>query len=97
MSTLPRLNLRKITVLFELHDGHRVEGTLTVQGKGTRFSDHVSHRDREFFALEGVTITTPHDSSGPLRVPFLMLARRYVRMMTPLDEGSASAEPENRH
>lgn len=66
-------------------DRYRIEGNLTLPREGyrSRLSDYVNQRDRDFFAFQEATLT-PLSGDGDARtVPFLMVARRHVVMVTP--------------
>jgi hypothetical protein len=66
-------------------DRYRIEGKLTLPREGyrSRLSDYVNQRDRDFFAFQDATLT-PLSGDGEARVvPFLMVARRHVVMVTP--------------
>ncbi len=66
-------------------DRYRIEGKLTLPREGyrSRLSDYVNQRDRDFFAFQDATMT-PLSGDGEARVvPFLMVARRHVVMVTP--------------
>ena len=70
-------------------DRYRIEGKLTLPREGyrSRLSDYVNQRDRDFFAFQDATLT-PLSGDGETRVvPFLMIARRHVVMVTP-DSGA---------
>jgi hypothetical protein len=72
-------------------DRYRIEGKLTLPREGyrSRLSDYVNQRDRDFFAFQDATLT-PLSGDGESRVvPFLMVARRHVVMVTP-DSGAGS-------
>ena len=73
-------------------DRYRIEGKLTLPREGyrSRLSDYVNQRDRDFFAFQDATLT-PLEGGGRSRVvPFLMVARRHVVMVTP-DNGAADS------
>ena len=79
------MELRHESVVLET-DRYRIEGKLTLPREGyrSRLSDYVNQRDREFFSLSDATVSTidaPPDHSE--QVPFLMVARQHVRMVTP--------------
>ena len=66
-------------------DRYRIEGKLTLPREGyrSRLSDYVNQRDRDFFAFSEATMT-PLSGEGEARVvPFLMVARRHVVLVTP--------------
>jgi hypothetical protein len=66
-------------------DRYRIEGKLTLPREGyrSRLSDYVNQRDRDFFAFQDVTLTPLSGDGEPRVVPFLMVARRHVVMVTP--------------
>lgn len=65
-------------------DRYRIEGNLTLPREGyrSRLSDYVNQRDRDFFAFQDATMT-PLSGGDARSVPFLMVARRHVVMVTP--------------
>ena len=67
-------------------DRYRIEGKLTLPREGyrSRLSDYVNQRDRDFFAFSDATMT-PLDGGDVQSVPFLMVARRHVVLVRPLD------------
>ena len=71
------------TVIVET-DRYRIEGKLTLPREGyrSRLSDYVNQRDRNFFAFSDATMT-PLSGGDPQTVPFLMVARRHVVLVTP--------------
>jgi hypothetical protein len=75
------------TVIVET-DRYRIEGKLTLPREGyrSRLSDYVNQRDRDFFAFQDATLT-PLSGGESRQVPFLMVARRHVVMVTP-DSGT---------
>jgi len=66
-------------------DRYRIEGNLTLPREGyrSRLSDYVNQRDRDFFAFQDATLTPLSGDGDPRTVPFLMVARRHVVMVTP--------------
>ncbi len=72
-------------------DRYRIQGKLTLPREGyrSRLSDYVNQRDRDFFAFQDATLTPLSGDGEPRVVPFLMLARRHVVMVTP-DSGESS-------
>jgi hypothetical protein len=98
------VDLRHEHIVLET-DRYRVEGNLTLPGEGfrSRLSDFVNQRDREFLSIQDAVITTLDAPHSEERVPFVMVGRRHVRVMTPLDPaaqqeaagaGSGPATPE---
>ena len=71
------------TVIVET-DRYRIEGKLTLPREGyrSRLSDYVNQRDRDFFAFSEATMT-PLSGGDAETVPFLMVARRHVVLVTP--------------
>jgi Family of unknown function (DUF6812) len=66
-------------------DRWRIEGHLTLPREGyrSRLSDFVNQRDREFFSIQDATLTAldaPHEVQ---QLPFLMIARRHIRLIAP--------------
>ena len=78
------------TVIVET-DRYRIEGQLTLPREGyrSRLSDYVNQRDRDFFALSDATMTPVSGDGQAQAVPFVMVARRHVVLVTPGD-GEAS-------
>ena len=66
-------------------DRYRIEGKLTLPREGyrSRLSDYVNQRDRDFFAFQDATMT-PLSGGDAQTVPFLMVARRHVVLVTPV-------------
>lgn len=64
---------------------YRIEGNLTLPREGyrSRLSDYVNQRDREFFSIQDARVTTFDSPEEPVRVPFLMVARRHIVLVTP--------------
>ena len=73
------------TVIVET-DRYRIEGKLTLPREGyrSRLSDYVNQRDRDFFALSDATMTPLAGDGAGQTVPFLMVARRHVVLVTPI-------------
>ena len=71
------------TVIVET-DRYRIEGKLTLPREGyrSRLSDYVNQRDRDFFAFSDATMT-PLSGGEAQAVPFVMVARRHVVLVTP--------------
>jgi len=71
-------------------DRYRIEGKLTLPREGyrSRLSDYVNQRDRDFFAFQDATMT-PLSGGDGRTVPFPMVARRHVVLVTPV--GGADA------
>ncbi len=63
---------------------YRIEGKLTLPSEGyrSRLSDYVNQRDREFFAVNDATLTALDAPDHVEQVPFIMVARRHIRLVT---------------
>ena len=73
-------------------DRYRIEGKLTLPREGyrSRLSDYVNQRDRDFFAFSEATVT-PLDGGRSRQIPFLMVARSHVALVTPGEERGGEA------
>ena len=83
--TVAAVDLRHEPVTLET-DRYRIEGLLTLPREGyrSRLSDFVNQRDREFFSISNAkisTLDTPPDQT--MEVPFIMVARHHVHLVTP--------------
>jgi hypothetical protein len=58
-----------------------VEGDVTVPRRGARLSDFLAQSDRDFITVANARITLLGGDAED--VPFAMLARRFVKMVTP--------------
>jgi len=78
------------TVIVET-DRYRIEGKLTLPREGyrSRLSDYVNQRDRDFFAFSDATMTPLAGDGAAQSVPFLMVARRHVVLVTPGSGGDS--------
>jgi hypothetical protein len=76
------MDLREEQVVLET-DRYRIVGTLTLPREGyrSRLSDYVNQRDREFFAVSDVTITSLDDTESTRKAAFIMVARRHVTLV----------------
>src|SRR5438105_3211906 len=82
-SRIPRaLDLRHEDIILET-DRYRIEGKLTLPREGyrSRLSDYLNQRDREFFAINDVTVTALDAPEVTRHASFLMVARRHVRLV----------------
>jgi hypothetical protein len=68
---------------------YRVEGKLTLPREGyrSRLSDHLNRRDQEFFTLVDVQLTRLDGGGQDWATPVLMLARRHIRLIVPVEGG----------
>ena len=64
---------------------YRIEGELTLPREGyrSRLSDYVNQRDRDFFAVNDAKITSLDRPEEIQEVPFVMVARAHVLLLTP--------------
>jgi hypothetical protein len=81
------MDLRQEHVVLET-DRYRVEGKLTLPKEGyrSRLSDHLNRRDQEFLSVVDAKLTSLDGSGYTWSAPFLMLARRHVRLIIPAPE-----------
>ena len=79
------MDLRHEQVILET-ERYRIEGNLTLPREGyrSRLSDYVNQRDREFLALQDVTVTALDKRDQVEHISFLMVARRHIRLVTPM-------------
>lgn len=77
-------------VIFHLDDGSTVDGHITIPRRGMRMSDYLSGSEREFINVAEATLTLA-DGGGSEYSPFIMIARKSIRMIKPgpRDEGEA--------
>jgi hypothetical protein len=87
------VDLRHEAIVLET-DRYRIEGKLTLPREGyrSRLSDYVNQRDREFFAINEVTLTALDAPDQVRSASFVMVARRHVRMVTLAAEESFDAD-----
>jgi hypothetical protein len=80
------LDLRLEQIILET-DRWRIEGQLTLPAEGyrSRLSDYVNQRDREFFSIQDATLTSLDHADNVQQMPFLMVARRHIRLIAPGD------------
>lgn len=78
---------RKERVVVET-DRYRVEGMMTLPKEGyrSRVSDHVNRRDTEFFTMVDCELVALDGSGREWRAPVLMLARRHIRLIVPVED-----------
>ncbi len=69
---------------------YRVEGKLTLPREGyrSRLSDHLNRRDHEFFTVVDAQLTRLDGTGQDWTAPVLMLARRHIRLIVPVGEGT---------
>ena len=79
------MDLRREQVVVEI-ERYRIQGALHLPAEGyrSRLSDYMNQRETEFLPMTDCTITTL-DNEQERSVPFLLVARRHVRLIAPLD------------
>lgn len=79
------MDLRREQVVVEI-ERYRIEGSLHLPAEGyrSRLSDYMNQREAEFLPMTDCTITTL-ETAHERAVPFLLVARRHVRMIAPVD------------
>jgi hypothetical protein len=79
------VDLRKQQVIVEI-ERYRIEGALHLPAEGyrSRLSDYMNQREAEFLPMTDCTITTL-ETEQARTVPFLLVARRHVRLIGPVD------------
>jgi hypothetical protein len=79
------VDLRREQVVVEV-ERYRIQGALHLPAEGyrSRLSDYMNQRETEFLPMTECTITTV-DSGQEQEVPFLLVARRHVRLISPVD------------
>lgn len=80
-----RVDLRREKVVVEI-ERYRIEGALHLPAEGyrSRLSDYMNQREAEFLPMTDCTVTTV-ETATERQVPFLLVARRHVRMIAPAD------------
>ena len=79
------MDLRREQVVVEI-ERYRIEGSLHLPAEGyrSRLSDYMNQREAEFLPMTECTITTL-ETEQARKVPFLLVARRHVRLIAPVD------------
>jgi hypothetical protein len=79
------VDLRREQVIVEI-ERYRIEGALHLPAEGyrSRLSDYMNQREAEFLPMTDCKISAL-ESGNARSVPFLLVARRHVRMIAPLD------------
>jgi len=79
------VELRREQVIVEI-ERYRVQGALHLPAEGyrSRLSDYMNQREAEFLPMTDCTVTTL-ETDQVREVPFLLVARRHVRMIGPVD------------
>jgi len=68
-------------------DRYRIEGVLTLPAEGfrSRLSEYVNQDDRDFFSIEEAAVTPLDGSREAQQVGFMLVGRRHVRLVLPLE------------
>jgi hypothetical protein len=79
------VDLRKEQVVVEI-ERYRIQGALHLPAEGyrSRLSDYMNQREAEFLPMTDCTITTL-ETNQERSVPFMLVARRHVRLIAPTD------------
>jgi hypothetical protein len=79
------VDLRREQVVVEI-ERYRIQGALHLPAEGyrSRLSDYMNQRETEFLPMTDCTITTL-DTGQARELPFLLVARRHVRLISPID------------
>jgi hypothetical protein len=79
------VDLRREQVVVEI-ERYRIQGALHLPAEGyrSRLSDYMNQRETEFLPMTDCTITTL-DTGLERELPFLLVARRHVRLISPID------------
>jgi hypothetical protein len=79
------VDLRREQVVVEI-ERYRIQGALHLPAEGyrSRLSDYMNQREAEFLPMTDCTITVL-DGEQERTVPFLLVARRHVRLIAPVD------------
>jgi len=79
------VELRREQVVVEV-EHYRIEGSLHLPAEGyrSRLSDYMNQRETEFLPMTDCTITTL-ETGDERTLPFDLVARRHVRLISPVD------------
>jgi len=82
------VDLRREQVVVEI-ERYRIQGALHLPAEGyrSRLSDYMNQREAEFLPMTDCTITTL-DTGDAHDLPFMLVARRHVRLIAPVDAAS---------
>jgi hypothetical protein len=80
-----RVDLRREQVVVEI-ERYRIQGALHLPAEGyrSRLSDYMNQREAEFLPMTDCQIETV-ETGQSRAVPFLLVARRHVRMISPVE------------
>jgi hypothetical protein len=79
------VDLRREQVIVEI-ERYRIQGALHLPAEGyrSRLSDYMNQREAEFLPMTDCTLTEL-ESDQERTVPFLLVARGHVRLISPVD------------
>jgi hypothetical protein len=79
------VDLRREQVVVEI-EHYRIQGSLHLPAEGyrSRLSDYMNQREAEFLPMTDCVITTL-ETEQERELPFVLVARRHVRLIAPLD------------
>jgi hypothetical protein len=79
------VDLRREHVVVEI-ERYRIQGALHLPAEGyrSRLSDYMNQREAEFLPMTDCKITTL-ETQQERTVPFMLVARRHVRLIAPVD------------
>ncbi|MFL5894468.1 MAG: hypothetical protein ACJ76Z_05075 [Thermoleophilaceae bacterium] len=79
------MDLRREQVVVEI-EHYRIQGSLHLPAEGyrSRLSDYMNQREAEFLPMTDCTVSTL-ETGQERSVPFVLVARRHVRLIAPLD------------
>ena len=79
------MDLRREQVVVEI-ERYRIQGALHLPAEGyrSRLSDYMNQREAEFLPMTDCRVTTL-ETESTRDVPFLLVARRHVRLIAPVD------------
>ena len=79
------MDLRREQVVVEI-ERYRIQGALHLPAEGyrSRLSDYMNQREAEFLPMTGCTVTAL-ETHQVREVEFLLVARRHVRLIAPVD------------
>ena len=68
---------------------YRIQGALHLPAEGyrSRLSDYMNQREAEFLPMTDCTLTTL-ETGQERELPFLLVARRHVRLIAPVNAAS---------
>jgi hypothetical protein len=79
------VDLRREQVVIEI-ERYRIQGALHLPAEGyrSRLSDYMNQREAEFLPMTDCTVSSL-DGGNERSVPFILVARRHVRLIAPVD------------